>query len=87
MTERDKLIGTIRRYRGTAHVWAAGHRVVLAAVHRGDEVLREDAAIGALLPGDWLEFAPLIESTELGRSLPSRVASTMASRIPRFIAI
>jgi len=64
MAERDKLIGTIRRYQGTAHVWAVGHRIVVAAVHRGDEVLRDDAAIGALLPGDWVEFAPLIEEAD-----------------------
>src|SRR5712692_5077763 len=41
------------------------------------------------VPGPILspEFAPVIESTELGRSLPRRVASAMASRISRFITI
>jgi len=35
------------------------------------------------MPGPTLspEFAPVIESTELGRSLPRRVASATASRI------
>src|SRR6266404_910392 len=41
------------------------------------------------VPGPRLspEFAPVIESTELGRSLPRRVASAMASWILRFITI
>jgi hypothetical protein len=64
MAKRDQVIGSIRRYRGTGHVWAVGCRVVVAAVHRGDNVLRDDAAIVVLLPGDWVEFAPLIEEAD-----------------------
>ncbi len=41
------------------------------------------------VPGPRLspEFFPVIESTELGRSLPRRVASAMASRITCVMAI
>lgn len=58
----DKLIRTIRRYTGRAHVGLRGHRVVLLSVHRDDAILDSDEAIGWLRPNDVIEFAPL--STE-----------------------
>src|SRR5215203_1168504 len=57
----EKLIRTIRRYEGAAHVGLRGHRVVLLSVHRGDDTLVDDQDVGKLRAGDWIEFAPLIQ--------------------------
>jgi len=34
--------------------------VVVVQVHRNDRILRDDADVGAILPSDIIEFAPLI---------------------------
>lgn len=53
------LIRSIREYVGVNWPAMRGERVVVIAVHRGDpdhgEILRDDAAIGALQPDDMVE--------------------------------
>ena len=60
----ETIIRTIRRYRGRAHVGLRENRVVLLNVHRDDEILRSDEAIGTLRRGDVIEFAPLITEAD-----------------------
>lgn len=60
----EKIIRTIRRYTGRGHAWLHGERVVVVAVHRGDEVLHEDSVVGELRPDDWVEFTPLIADAD-----------------------
>lgn len=62
----DKIIRTIRRYTGRAHVGLREQRVVILSVNRGDEILDDDRAIGRLRRGDRIEFAPLVRDDHGG---------------------
>ena len=60
-----KTIGREGTYIGTAHTWAKGLRIQVRAIHRGPspddcKILTDDTAIGAIRPGDLIEFAPEI---------------------------
>ena len=55
------IIGSEKRYTGTSHRGLTGERVKIVAVHRGEQILDEDAAIGALRPTDTIEFRPWME--------------------------
>jgi hypothetical protein len=55
------IIGSEKRYTGTSHRGVTGHRVKVVAVHRGEQILKEDEAIGALRPTDTIEFRPWME--------------------------
>ena len=61
----EPIIGSIRSYLGTAHVFLRGQRVVVRAGWRGDgDSLREDDAVRELRPGDFVEVAPLIAKAD-----------------------
>ena len=54
------IISSLQRYIGDYHLWAKDLIVVVVAVHRDDEILKHDEDIGAIQPGDMIEFAPFI---------------------------
>jgi hypothetical protein len=58
------IIGSEHTYVGDAHSWAKGLLVRVVAVHRGDDVLAEDARIGAIEPDDTIEFQPWIQEDQ-----------------------
>jgi hypothetical protein len=58
------LIGRDYRYVGTAHRWAQGLRVRVVAVHRGEEIIVEDALLDGPRPGDMVEFEPWSEDQQ-----------------------
>ncbi|MBI3844527.1 MAG: hypothetical protein HY292_07780 [Planctomycetes bacterium] len=70
----EKVIGSTRRYLGTAHDGLCGTRVVIVSVQRGGDngvILRDDAAVGTVRPDDVIEFAPIIHGD--GPELPSNI--------------
>lgn len=52
----DPIIRSIRRYTGSRCPSMRDERVVVVAVLRGDDALREDVAIGELQADDFFEF-------------------------------
>jgi len=56
----NTIINSIRLYRGTGIPGMTGWRVVVLAVLRGDETLKDDAQIGDLIRGDRLDVAAII---------------------------
>ncbi len=43
------------------HLSLEGYRVEIVAVHRGEEILKDDATVGELQDGDWLEITPVVK--------------------------
>ncbi len=56
----NTIINSIRLYRGTGIPGMTGSRVVVLAVLRGDETLKDDAQIGDFIRGDRLDVAAII---------------------------
>jgi hypothetical protein len=58
------IIGSEKRYTGTSHRGLTGERVKIVAVHRGEQILDDDAAIGALRPTDTVEVRPWLDEKD-----------------------
>jgi hypothetical protein len=60
MPKAMRIIGTECSYVGSAHKALCGLRVLIRAVHRGDDIFEDDERIGALRATDMIEVVPEI---------------------------